>query len=189
MCSICLASYAQRQGAWRHIRTVHKPKLCFLCEFKWGRRYEYRNHLKKHPGVDPDKILGEAPGRRRRRRKALILTERLPPQPPVLPPAVEQGQHKWAEFQPNPPGRTAPSPAGARVTSVSPPAVSSMDYNSQPVYVERTVMKEHEYVHTHAMLLSTEERTEPMNNWDTSPAFTSLQDGQSGYELFYHMTL
>jgi hypothetical protein len=149
LCPICHKGYAQRQGAWLHIRTVHNPnpKKCFLCEFTYARPYEYRGHLrKKHPGVNPDVILGKAPGSRRR---TTTLTEHLPQQPPVSPPAVEQDQQNWAESQPNP--SVPPSPAPAGVSSVSPPSVSSVDYNSQPVYAEPeqtvTMMDEdkHEY--------------------------------------------
>ena len=180
MCSICRTSYAQRQGLGRHVRTVHNPNLCFLCEFSWGRPYEYRNHLqKKHPGVNPDMILGKAPGSRCR---ATIITEHLPQQPPVLPPTVEQDQQNWAESQPNP--STQPSPAGARITSISPPAVSSVDNNSQPA-VHALTIDEHEYAHGsefldttyHLALLTIEERAEPMNDSDVS-----LQKGQSGLE-------
>ncbi len=78
MCPICYASYAQRQGAWRHIRTVHNPKRCFMCEFRYARPYDYWNHIKKqHPGVDPYLILGKAPWSRR---GATIITEHLPQQ-------------------------------------------------------------------------------------------------------------
>lgn len=177
---MCYASYAQRQGAWLHIRTVHNPKLsCSLCsEFKWARPYEYRKHLrKKHPDVNPDLILGKASGSRRR---ATITTEHSPQQPPVLPPAVEQDQQNWAKSRPNP--SAPPSPAGARATSVPPPAVSFVDHNWQPVYAGQTVtMNEHEYTpgsealdaaYRLAMPLSTEERAE-LND-------ISLQDGQSG---------
>jgi hypothetical protein len=136
-------------------------------------------------------ILGKAPGSRCR---ATIITEHLPQQPPVLPPTVEQGQHNWAESQPNPSTSTQPSPAGARVTSISPPAVSSMssvDHNSQPVVYALTI-DEHEYAHgsefldaTYRLaLLTTEERAEPMNDSDVS-----LQDGQFGLEKkFFHVT-
>lgn len=189
MCSICHTSYAQRQGAWRHIRTVHNPnpKQCFLCEFTWARPYEYRNHLKKHPGVDPDLIIGKAP---RSRRRVTIATEHLPQQPPVSPPAIEQDQQNWAESQSNP--LAPPSPAGARCTSVLPPTVSSVGYNSQHVYAEpeQTVtMDKHEYAHGTkfpgdpyplAMLPSSEECAELMNDLGM-PA----QGGQFWLELSF----
>ena len=144
MCAPCHTSYAQCQGLTRHIRTAHNPRLCLLCEFKWGRRYEYRNHLRtKHPVVDPDTILGRAP---RPRRRAIIRTERVPQQPPFSPPAVEQDQQNWADSRPNP--LAPPSPAGARVTSVPARAVSPVGCNSQPVCAKQTTtMNEHEYAH------------------------------------------
>ena len=178
MCSKCHASYAQRQGAWRHIRRVHNPKSCFnlSCEFKWARPYEYRSHLKtRHPGVDPNLILGKAPDSRGR---AIISTEYVPQQPPGSPPAVqiEQGQQNRDKSEPYP--STPPSPTGARVTSVSPPAVSSVNYHSQHVYAEpRVTMDEYKYVPSHAVLLSTEERVEPLNDWET------LLDDQFGYHF------
>jgi hypothetical protein len=182
VCPVCRRSYAQRQGLGRHIRTAHNPNRCFLCEFKWGRRYQYRNHLrKKHPGVDPDMILGKAPASRRR---ATNLTVHLPQQPPVAPPAVEQDQKNWTESQPYP--SAPPSPAGARDTTVFPPAVSHVGCNSQAVYAEQTItMDENEYGHGSkfpdaicplAMLPSTEERAKPMNDLDIS------RDGQFGLE-------
>ena len=127
-------------------------------------------------------ILGKAPGSRCR---ATIITEHLPQQPPVLPPTVEQVQQNRVESQPSP--STQPLPAGARVTSISPPAVSSVssvDHNSQPA-VHAFTIDEHEYAHgsefldtTYRLaLLTTEERAEPMNDSDVS-----LQNGRSGLE-------
>jgi hypothetical protein len=121
-------------------------------------------------------ILGKAPGSRRR---ATILTELLPQQPPVSSLTVEQDQQNWAGSQRNPSAPLSPAPAGD--ASVSPPAVSSVGYNSQPVYAEQTVtMDEHahgsEFVDASyplGMLLSTEERVKPVNDLDIS-----LQDGQ-----------
>jgi hypothetical protein len=168
VCSQCNTSYAQRQGYSLHVRTVHNPKSCFLCDFKWGRPYEYRNHLlKNHPGVDPDVILGKPAGSRRR---ATILTDALPQLPPVSLPVVGQDQRRRAGFQPNPSAPPFPAPAG--YTSLSP-----------PVYAEQTVtIDEHEYArgsgfldptHPLRMLLPTMEHTEPM-------ADSSLQE--SGLE-------
>lgn len=142
LCPICRASYAQRQGVRRHIRTAHnpKPKQCFLCEFSWARPYEYRNHLKKkHRGVDPDLILGKPP---RSRRRAIPLTEHLPQQPPVSPPAVKH-QQDCAESQPNP----------------------------QPVYADQIVTMDEQFLdatYHFAMLPSTEGRTEPINDLNIS---------------------
>jgi hypothetical protein len=143
VCFLCPASYRQPQGRTRHIREAHNPSVCLFCDFKWGRRYEYRKHLKnRHPSVNRDRILGKPP---RPRCGTTIRTEHLPQQPPISPPAVEQDQQNGAESQPHPP---APPSAGASVTSVSPPAVSPVDYNSQPVYAEQTItVDEREYAH------------------------------------------
>jgi hypothetical protein len=182
VCFICHKSYAQRQGAWLHIRTAHNPnpRHCFLCAFSYARPYDYRNHIEReHPGVDPDSILGKAPGSRC---KAIIRTEHSPQPPPLSPPAVEQNQQIWAESQPNP--SPLPSPTGAGVTGVSPPAVPSVNYNWQPVYAGQTVtMDEHEHAHRSelndatyllAMPPSTEERAE------LNDSVISLPDGQFG---------
>jgi hypothetical protein len=152
LCSICHKGYAQRQGAWRHIRTVHHPKLCLYCKFTWARPYEYKNHLKKkHPGVNPDMTPGKAPGSRC---SATVLTKRLRQQSPVSPPAVGQGQQNWAGIQPY--SSALPSPSRARDTGAFPRAVSSVDYNLQRVYAEQTVtMGEREYTHGSEVLDAT----------------------------------
>ena len=98
-------------------------------------------------------ILGKAPGPRRR---ATIRTEHVPQQPPVLPPAVERDQQNWAESQPYP--LAPPSPAGARVTSVLPHAVSPVDYNSQPVHAEQIVMMDGEHECAHRSILGLEQK-------------------------------
>jgi hypothetical protein len=66
-CSVCGAKYRQRQGLIRHHREKHETSLCLYCDAKWGRPYQYRDHLEKHhPDVDPDMVLGKAAGARRR---------------------------------------------------------------------------------------------------------------------------
>ena len=74
----------------------------------------------------------------------------------------------------------------SRVISGSLSAVSSMDYNSQPVYAEQTVtMGKHKYgTYPPVMLPPTEERVKPMNDSDLD---TSLQDGQFGLGQSYSM--
>jgi hypothetical protein len=61
-CRDCGKGYAQPQGLNRHRREMHKPKLCTFCgDFKWGRRYRLKEHLKsEHPELDADEALGEA---------------------------------------------------------------------------------------------------------------------------------
>ena len=102
LCSECRSSYTQRQGAWRHIRTVHKPRKCFCCEFEYARPYDYRVHLKnKHLIANPDLFLGKTPVSRGR---AAMLTgfELIPQQQPVSPPAVKD-QQTWHGSQLYPP--------------------------------------------------------------------------------------
>jgi len=60
LCSICGKEYGQPQEVTRHYRAVHESNVCFYCDFQWGRRYEYTNHLKEHhPDVNPDIALGQ----------------------------------------------------------------------------------------------------------------------------------
>ena len=67
-CSICGLGYAQLQGLTRHLRETHEASFCIYCnDFKWGRPYRLREHIKKrHPGVDPSVALEEATKTRRR---------------------------------------------------------------------------------------------------------------------------
>lgn len=183
-CSLCQDTwYTQRQGAWLHIRTVHKPKICFICGIPWARPYVFRAHLtNEHPHIDPDMILGKAPPPRR---KSTIRKELLPQRQMISPPAVEQPEGQFCSVGSQPNASAWAPPAGTIITSVFPPAVSSVDYDLQHVYAEQTAtMGEREYAHGSeflnatdllAMLQSTEERAEPMNNLDTH-----LQDGQFG---------
>lgn len=45
----CSKLFAQNRAAWRHFRERHDPDPCYVasCDFKWGRKYVYNNHLKK----------------------------------------------------------------------------------------------------------------------------------------------
>ena len=53
-CEICPKEYTQRQGVRRHQREKHEPNYCPHCPtFRWGRLYQFKDHLKKkHPEVD-----------------------------------------------------------------------------------------------------------------------------------------
>ena len=79
-CNICRLGYAQPQGLSRHYRETHKASLCMYCHnFKWGRPYRFKEHLKKrHPDVDPNVALEKAT---KARRRVTINTEDLS-QPP-----------------------------------------------------------------------------------------------------------
>ena len=67
-CSVCGKRYAQPQGIKRHRREAHEATQCMYCrDFRWGRPYLLRSHLKKrHPEVNIDAALEEAMGTRRR---------------------------------------------------------------------------------------------------------------------------
>ena len=58
----CSKRFAQNQGAWRHFKEIHHPDPCYFtsCGFTWGRKYVYRNHLRREHGlrnVDLNTIL------------------------------------------------------------------------------------------------------------------------------------
>ena len=65
LCNACGKGYAQPQGVTRHYRAKHDPSSCTFCGAKWSRRYLYKDHIsKEHPDIDPDLVLGKAPGSR-----------------------------------------------------------------------------------------------------------------------------
>src|SRR5712671_6680273 len=44
----CGKKYAQLQGLHRHHKEKHEPSSCSYCDiFKWGRLYQYKEHLQK----------------------------------------------------------------------------------------------------------------------------------------------
>lgn len=61
-CNVCGKRYLQPQGLKRHQREAHGASLCIYCrDFRWGRPYLLRGHLKKrHPDVNIDAALAEA---------------------------------------------------------------------------------------------------------------------------------
>jgi hypothetical protein len=67
-CNLCGNRYSQPQGIKRHQREAHEASQCMYCrDFRWGRPYLLRGHLKKrHPEVNTDAALEEAMGMRRR---------------------------------------------------------------------------------------------------------------------------
>ena len=166
----CGASFTQRQGLTRHIRTALNPNSCVSCDFKWVRPYAYREHIiKNHQELDPDMVLGKSA---QSRRPATPLTKRSAQQPRSLP-TVEQGQQMLARFQPYP---LAP-PLVVGVTSVPQPA-TSVGHNLQPVHPGPAItMDEHEYAPRSefrdapdlpATFPSTEERAELVHDLDDS---------------------
>jgi len=67
-CNLCGKRFSQPQGIKRHQRETHEARLCMYCrDFRWGRPYLLRGHLKKrHPDVNIDAALEEAMRMRRR---------------------------------------------------------------------------------------------------------------------------
>ena len=61
-CDKCDKQYAQSHGVIRHQREAHEINLCLICkDFKWGRRYQLKKHLKeRHPSVNLYETLCEA---------------------------------------------------------------------------------------------------------------------------------
>jgi hypothetical protein len=126
----CGRHYSQPQGVLRHRRAAHNiPHSCFSlrCEFKWTRPCEYRTHLeKRHPKVNPAKVLGKPAGDRCR---STIVGRDLAP--------MEYDRRSQAEPRQRP--MTPPLPALAKVTHVPPPAMSPVAYDPQFEYAEPAV--------------------------------------------------
>ena len=96
-CNICSKVYAQPQGVRRHHREVHQVNICTYCDFKWGRPYQFRKHLKKkHPNVDPDDVRRVLGGLTGSHRKATTIPK-YSPQQHVSPPSPEHDRRDRAE--------------------------------------------------------------------------------------------
>jgi len=120
-CKACGERYAQPQGVNRHYRAKHDPSSCIYCGAKWSRPYQYRDHIEKqHPDIDPDLVLGKAPGSRR---KATVIRREQPP-------AIKHDR-RIQVVSPQPP-MTAPAPAAAKATHF-PSTFSSIGKYAQPV--------------------------------------------------------
>jgi hypothetical protein len=120
-CKACGERYAQPQGVNRHYRAKHNPFSCIYCGINWSRRYQYRDHIKKqHPDVDPDLVLGKAPGSRR---KASAMGKGQPP-------AIKHDRR----IQAVPPRLplTLPAPAATKATHI-PSSFSSIGKGAQSV--------------------------------------------------------
>ena len=132
-CETCGQKFVQPQGVSRHRQRVHQnPHPCFVlgCKYNWTRPYEYRAHLeKRHPNVNPDKVLGKPGGSRLR--STIIGRDR-----PRFPPSIESDQRSQAEPWQRPMGPHLP--AVAKVTDVPSPAMSPA-YEAQPVHAELPV--------------------------------------------------
>jgi hypothetical protein len=121
-CNDCGAKYVQRQGLNRHRREKHKPNLCMYCGAKWGRPYEFRDHLEKHhPDVDRDMALGKPAGSRRR---SAIFVRR--PSQQVSLPTIDHGGRDHSGIREYPPASAVAKPS---TVTISPP---DMTYAPQP---------------------------------------------------------
>jgi hypothetical protein len=131
-CDICGKAYAQPQGVRRHHREVHDVKICTYCgDFKWGRPYQFRKHLKKqHPSVDPDAVVGRPSESHRK----VAMIPKHPPQQQVLPPIPEHDRQGRTEPRLRAPAQL-PS-AVAELLPFSQPFISSLDYHPQPEHAE-----------------------------------------------------
>ena len=167
-CNICGKVYAQRQGVRRHHREVHEVNICTLayCNFKWGRPYQLRKHLKKkHPDIDPDDVLGGLTGSHR---KATTVPQHSPQQQ-VLPPSSEHDRRDRAESR-----LCARAPPSSAMAPVSPPVISSLNYHPLPENAEPLNMHEDPrefqlfdastYACASAAISSTEEHAQWVNN-------------------------
>jgi hypothetical protein len=134
LCDDCGAKYVQQQGLNRHHREKHKPSLCMYCDAKWGRPYEYRDHLEKHhPNVDPDMVLGKAAGSRRR--SACFASARHRPQQVSLP-TIEHGQQGYSGIRRYPPAMAKPS-----TVTLPPPDMTYVPQpeSAQPIMTSKSI--------------------------------------------------
>ena len=137
--TFCGKVYAQPQGVTRHHREAHQVSVCMYCgEFKWGRLYQFKKHLKaKHPNVDHT-MLGGPTGSRRKVTRIRKQSPRLRVSHSIL----EQDRGGRAEHGVYP---LAPPPSAVpEVTPLSLPAMSSLDYDPpRPEPVEPTQTNEY----------------------------------------------
>lgn len=131
-CNICSKVYAQPQGVTRHHREAHQVSTCMYCgDFKWGRPYLFRKHLKEqHPNVDPDTVLGGPTGPRC---NVTIIPKHSPPQWGSPPTSEHDG---LGRAEPRLCSLALPSSAVAEVTPLSPPVMLSLGYDPQPKHAE-----------------------------------------------------
>jgi hypothetical protein len=166
-CGICGNTYAQSQGVTRHHREAHQVSVCNYCgNFRWGRPYQLRKHLKEqHPNVNPDTVLGGPMGSRR---KVTQISKYSSQQ------QVSTLEHDRCGCDEHP---QAPLPSDVtEVTLLSPPPVmSSLDYDTvEPM--NTTHWQAHEdprgslldATYTGAMVSSTDKSFQEANDLDTA---------------------
>jgi hypothetical protein len=134
-CPHCKNSYAQRQGLKRHIGEAHEPKICWYCgDFRWARPYLFKEHLKKHHGINPDEALEEI---KVMTDGGTTITRYLPQRWDSLASANE-GQH-GSEAKLHPP--ISPPPAALKSPLIFRPTASLRGYKLQPEVKEPAYMK------------------------------------------------
>jgi hypothetical protein len=123
-CNICGKVYAQPQGVTRHHREAHQVSVCMYCgEFRWGRLYQFKKHLKaKHPNVDHT-MLGGPTGSRRK----VTRIRKQSPRQRVSPSIPEHDQRGRAEHGVYP--LASPPSAVPEITPLFMLAMSSLDYD------------------------------------------------------------
>lgn len=183
-CKICGKVYAQPQGVTRHHREAHQTCKCMYCDdFKWGRRYQFRKHLEEqHPDVDPGSILGKPMVSHLK----VAVNPIHSPQRQVSPPTTEHDRRSPGESSVCP--LVLPPSAVAEVTTLSPPVMSSLDYDPQlepAAPMNTTTMHEDTRelaslgaTFTYAAASSMEEPTQRANDFEIAP--------QSGHIWLVH---
>ena len=172
-CDICRKVYAQPQGVKRHQRETHSTNTCTYCgDFKWGRPYRFREHLKRrHPDVDPDVALDEASRIHRR----ATTTRRYLPQQRVsthIPENNLGGRRAESKMRPLTSGQSAI----AGVTAISPSIMSFASYNPQSESAVSIMKRRHnpEYApelqyldvsDAHTALSTTVQKSMPDERW------------------------
>ena len=93
----CGKRFTRKGGLNLHYRKKHNPSQCSFCDFKWGRAYEYREHIEGcHLDINPDTILRKPAGSRKR----TTPIARHPQQQQALPLTVEHDESRYSEISP-----------------------------------------------------------------------------------------
>lgn len=167
LCDICGKAYAQPQGVTRHHREAHQVSVCSYCgNFRWGRPYQLRKHLKEHhPNINPDSVLGGPIGSRRK----VTQVSKCSPQ--------QQVSTRRGCDEPRLCPQASHSPDVAEVTLLSPtPVMSPLDYpqskSVEPMYTTqahedpRDLSLDADY--TCAAVPSTDEFVQQANDWENA---------------------
>jgi hypothetical protein len=186
LCGICGNAYAQPQGVTRHHREAHQVSVCIYCgNFRWGRPYQLRKHLKEqHPNVDPDTVLGGPIGSRR---KVTQISKCSPQRVSTL--EHDRRSHDEPRLCPQAP---LPSDVIEFLLLSPPPVISSLDYDPQPKPVEpMNTTQAHEdprdllldATYTGAAVSSTDEFTQQANDLETASQSERIWWAHFSYRL------